>query len=84
MLGLCSLKEKGLEITEEQPPSRQKEITKTGSPDILLKYMASEQGTMAINWNREKIPTEPPYCYELWSTGTGYSAKLWNLFPWKF
>lgn len=49
MLGLCSLKEKGLEITEEQPPSRQKEITKTGSPDILLKYMASEQGTMAIN-----------------------------------
>lgn len=46
---LCSLQERGLDISKEQLPSRQKENTKIGSPGILLKYMASEQGTMAIN-----------------------------------
>lgn len=48
-LGLCSLKERGLDSTKEELPRRQKEIINIWSPGISLKYMASEQGTMAIH-----------------------------------
>lgn len=77
-LGLCNLKERGLGITKEQLPSRQKEITKIGSPGILRKYMASEQGTIAINWNRPKFHTELPYyeIYEVLELATQLSCEI--------
>lgn len=77
-LGLCNLKDRSSEIIKEQLPSRQKKTTKTGSPGILLKNMASEQGTMAINCNRKKNHTEPPYykIYEVLEQATQLNCEI--------